>query len=357
MPAQPSLVQADSPSYRLLFYHIHSPSQLACHPVNAENPWFTSAQLWTCTAMSCFVKWKKKKKPVSLIVQMLPPHITLPRQAVEYICVTWSLCMCLSVPLTFFLTTAHSHGPIPVWVNINSPQKFNKAEKPYCFLYLLIKRYWGKENPCVSSSRKACCLACEKYRGLIIFSKVSEIFHFKCFQTTDIKDLLLRKTNLRCGLNMKVQPAGKRLFCCTLPLTRKLSFYSSKMPQWLFIWWCDHRWPIRIGPSIVRHPGTGFLKQEVLHRFGLALVRELTAEIRGDWTHRFSWCSLILFIPLLGHFIWFMSAWSCSWKPKAANLFPATAAKKKRGELPGKWKETKSEIFAGRILIRIGNLQ
>ena len=73
-----------------------------------------------------------------------------------------------------------------------------------------------RDNPCVSSSRKGCCLVFEKYTGLMIFSKASEVFHFKCFQTTDIKDFLLRKTNLRCqncGLILKVQPAGNRLFC------------------------------------------------------------------------------------------------------------------------------------------------
>lgn len=38
-------------------------------------------------------------------------------------------------------------------------------------------------------------------------------------------------------------------------------------------------------------------------------------------------------------------------------MAPAAAAKRKTGKLPGKWKETKSEIFEEKILIRLGNLQ
>lgn len=62
MLAHPSLAQADSLLHRQLFYHIHSLPQLACHPMDAENPWFTSAHLWTCTATSFSVYFVKLNK-------------------------------------------------------------------------------------------------------------------------------------------------------------------------------------------------------------------------------------------------------------------------------------------------------
>lgn len=158
-----------------------------CSPVNMH-----------CYILFCLFCKVEEKKPVSLTVQMLPPHITLPRWAVEYICVTWYLCMCLSIPLTF------SNHITQSWPNTClSKHKFcpnvQQGRKAPLFSISPHQKMLGqRDNPCISSSRKGCCLACEKHRGLMIFSKASENFHFKCFQTTDIKDILLRKTNLRC---------------------------------------------------------------------------------------------------------------------------------------------------------------